>query len=146
MQPASTDEAMRSRLGAAPDDFLVVHSGNMGAKQDLLNVVDAASGLSRVRLDRGERTGPRRQSAHSAGLAHPNGHCQVAHRRAATLHWLALPTSHQCVANASRLRLHDQFNWGGCSELIKYSRRKVLGGESTTNAPSKPARATPSRA
>jgi glycosyltransferase involved in cell wall biosynthesis len=34
---------MRQRLGAGKDDFLLVHTGNMGAKQDLLNVVAAAS-------------------------------------------------------------------------------------------------------
>jgi glycosyltransferase involved in cell wall biosynthesis len=46
VQPPPADEAMRSRLGASPGDFLVVHSGNMGAKQDLLNVVDAAAALN----------------------------------------------------------------------------------------------------
>jgi glycosyltransferase involved in cell wall biosynthesis len=37
---------MRQRLGAGPGDFLVVYAGNMGAKQDLLNVVAAANLLS----------------------------------------------------------------------------------------------------
>jgi colanic acid biosynthesis glycosyl transferase WcaI len=39
------DQEMRDRLGAQPGDFLVVHSGNMGVKQDLLNVVEAAARL-----------------------------------------------------------------------------------------------------
>jgi colanic acid biosynthesis glycosyl transferase WcaI len=42
IRPAPPDQAMRSRLGAGPGDFLVVHTGSMGAKQDLLNVVAAA--------------------------------------------------------------------------------------------------------
>jgi glycosyltransferase involved in cell wall biosynthesis len=42
IKPAQRNEEMRRRLGAYPDDFLVVHTGNMGAKQDLLNVVAAA--------------------------------------------------------------------------------------------------------
>jgi colanic acid biosynthesis glycosyl transferase WcaI len=46
IRPTVRDRNMRFRLGAGPDDFLVVHSGNMGAKQDLLNVVAAAAILS----------------------------------------------------------------------------------------------------
>lgn len=45
-QPLQTDLEVRHRLGATKDDFLVLHSGNMGAKQDLSNVV-AAAGLLR---------------------------------------------------------------------------------------------------
>jgi glycosyltransferase involved in cell wall biosynthesis len=47
IRPDTPDREMRTRLGAGPDDFLVVHTGNMGAKQDLLNVVAAASILNR---------------------------------------------------------------------------------------------------
>ena len=36
----------RERLGWALDDFVVIHTGNMGAKQDLENVVRAADALS----------------------------------------------------------------------------------------------------
>jgi glycosyltransferase involved in cell wall biosynthesis len=43
IKPMQPNQEMRSRLGASPDDFLVVHTGNMGAKQDLLNVVAAAA-------------------------------------------------------------------------------------------------------
>jgi colanic acid biosynthesis glycosyl transferase WcaI len=39
---AAPDQETRRRLGAGPGDFLVAHTGNMGAKQDLLNVVAAA--------------------------------------------------------------------------------------------------------
>jgi glycosyltransferase involved in cell wall biosynthesis len=46
IRPAAPDAEMRSRLGAGPEDFLIVHTGNMGAKQDLLNVVAAASILN----------------------------------------------------------------------------------------------------
>jgi glycosyltransferase involved in cell wall biosynthesis len=46
IKPARQDQAMRNRLGAGPGDFLVVYTGNMGAKQDLLNVVAAANMLS----------------------------------------------------------------------------------------------------
>lgn len=43
IRPSGQDPAIRDRLGAGPDDFLVVYTGNMGAKQDLLNVVAAAN-------------------------------------------------------------------------------------------------------
>jgi glycosyltransferase involved in cell wall biosynthesis len=36
----------RSRFGWASDDFVVIHTGNMGAKQDLENVVRAADALN----------------------------------------------------------------------------------------------------
>ncbi len=36
----------RSRFGWAPDDFVVIHTGNMGAKQDLENVVRASDALA----------------------------------------------------------------------------------------------------
>jgi glycosyltransferase involved in cell wall biosynthesis len=39
----TANEEMRIRLGAYGQDFLVVYTGNMGAKQDLLNVVSAAA-------------------------------------------------------------------------------------------------------
>jgi colanic acid biosynthesis glycosyl transferase WcaI len=45
IRPARQDQAVRNRLGAGPGDFLVVYAGNMGAKQDLLNVVAAANVL-----------------------------------------------------------------------------------------------------
>jgi glycosyltransferase involved in cell wall biosynthesis len=35
----------RRKLGWATDDFVVIHTGNMGAKQDLENVVRAADAL-----------------------------------------------------------------------------------------------------
>jgi glycosyltransferase involved in cell wall biosynthesis len=43
----------RSRFGWSADDFIVIHTGNMGAKQDLENVVKAASELradSRIKI------------------------------------------------------------------------------------------------
>ena len=46
-------EQARSRFGWAEDEFVVVHTGNMGAKQDLENVVGAArelSGNSRIKI------------------------------------------------------------------------------------------------
>jgi colanic acid biosynthesis glycosyl transferase WcaI len=45
IKPGGRDQRMRERLGAGPGDFLVVYTGNMGAKQDLLNVVVAANKL-----------------------------------------------------------------------------------------------------
>jgi glycosyltransferase involved in cell wall biosynthesis len=36
----------RSKFGWLPDDFVVIHTGNMGAKQDLENVVRAANSLN----------------------------------------------------------------------------------------------------
>jgi glycosyltransferase involved in cell wall biosynthesis len=42
IRPERPNQDMRRRLGAGPGDFLVVHTGNMGAKQDLLNVISAA--------------------------------------------------------------------------------------------------------
>ena len=38
--------AARSKFGWLPDDFVVIHTGNMGAKQDLENVVRAANSLN----------------------------------------------------------------------------------------------------
>jgi glycosyltransferase involved in cell wall biosynthesis len=46
-------EQARSRFGWVTDDFVVVHTGNMGAKQDLENVVRAAqslNGYSRIKI------------------------------------------------------------------------------------------------
>ncbi|CAN2242222.1 glycosyltransferase family 4 protein [Candidatus Planktophila dulcis] len=43
----------RSRFGWAADDFVVIHTGNMGAKQDLENVVraaDAVNGFSKIKI------------------------------------------------------------------------------------------------
>lgn len=43
----------RSRFGWAADDFVVIHTGNMGAKQDLENVVraaDALHGFSKIKI------------------------------------------------------------------------------------------------
>ncbi|BBY28620.1 glycosyltransferase WbuB [Mycolicibacterium sediminis] len=40
--PSTDVAALRSRLGWSPDDCIVLHSGNMGVKQGLENVVDAA--------------------------------------------------------------------------------------------------------
>jgi len=46
-------EQARSRFGWALDDFVVIHTGNMGAKQDLENVVRAADtvkGFSKIKI------------------------------------------------------------------------------------------------
>ena len=43
----------RSRFGWASDDFVVIHTGNMGAKQDLENIVraaDAVNGFSKIKI------------------------------------------------------------------------------------------------
>ncbi|MCX6454843.1 MAG: glycosyltransferase family 4 protein [Actinobacteria bacterium] len=43
----------RSRFGWAADDFVIIHTGNMGAKQDLENVVraaDALNGFSKIKI------------------------------------------------------------------------------------------------
>jgi glycosyltransferase involved in cell wall biosynthesis len=43
----------RSQFGWASDDFVVIHTGNMGAKQDLENVVraaDALNGFSKIKI------------------------------------------------------------------------------------------------
>ena len=43
----------RSHFGWASDDFVVIHTGNMGAKQDLENVVraaDALNGFSKIKI------------------------------------------------------------------------------------------------
>ncbi|HML51674.1 MAG TPA: glycosyltransferase family 4 protein [Propionicimonas sp.] len=52
--PGRRDEALRTRLGWAPQDVIVLHAGNMGAKQNLENVVNAsqvaAQSGSRVRF------------------------------------------------------------------------------------------------
>ena len=45
--------SVRSRFGWASDDFVVIHTGNMGAKQDLENVVraaDALNGFSKIKI------------------------------------------------------------------------------------------------
>jgi colanic acid biosynthesis glycosyl transferase WcaI len=43
IRPVKSDHEIRLRLGAARGDFLIVYAGNMGAKQDLRNVVSAAA-------------------------------------------------------------------------------------------------------
>jgi glycosyltransferase involved in cell wall biosynthesis len=46
-------EQARTRFGWVTDDFVVVHTGNMGAKQDLENVIRAAqslNGYSRIKI------------------------------------------------------------------------------------------------
>ncbi|WP_231497179.1 glycosyltransferase [Arthrobacter sp. MA-N2] len=52
--PTSGLHAFRTRMGWSPDDVVVLHAGNMGKKQGLENVVDAAAlaatGESRVRF------------------------------------------------------------------------------------------------
>lgn len=53
VHPQHASRSMRARLGAGDDDFLVVHAGNMGKKQALQYVVDAAGSLpidSRVHI------------------------------------------------------------------------------------------------
>ena len=53
LRPQKPSRAMRARLGAAADDFLVVHAGNMGQKQALQHVVHAAGSFaadSRVQI------------------------------------------------------------------------------------------------
>lgn len=42
IHPGPPDPETRRRLGAGHDDFLLVHAGTMGAKQDLMNVLAAA--------------------------------------------------------------------------------------------------------
>ncbi len=43
VEPTETREQTRDRLGWAADDFVCLHGGNMGLKQGLDNVLDAAS-------------------------------------------------------------------------------------------------------
>jgi len=47
--PGRRDEALRTRLGWAPQDVIVLHAGNMGAKQNLENVVNASQVAARSR-------------------------------------------------------------------------------------------------
>jgi glycosyltransferase involved in cell wall biosynthesis len=44
--PTETRDAVRARLGWGADEFVVLHGGNMGHKQGLGNVIDAAAALS----------------------------------------------------------------------------------------------------
>jgi colanic acid biosynthesis glycosyl transferase WcaI len=44
--PQRPSPSMRARLGARDDDFLVLHAGNMGQKQALRHVVEAAGSFS----------------------------------------------------------------------------------------------------
>lgn len=46
LSPQRPSPSMRARLGASDDDFLVLHAGNMGQKQALQHVVDAAGSFS----------------------------------------------------------------------------------------------------
>ncbi|WP_411721362.1 glycosyltransferase [Mycetocola sp.] len=72
----SRDDTMRGQLGWGPDDIIVLHAGNMGAKQGLLNVVRA----SQLAEERGSRVrfvllgdGNTRKSLEAAG---PNSRLQ----------------------------------------------------------------------
>jgi colanic acid biosynthesis glycosyl transferase WcaI len=46
LRPEEPSRSMRARLGARDEDFLVLHAGNMGQKQALQHVVDAAGPFS----------------------------------------------------------------------------------------------------
>ncbi len=46
VRPLPPEPALRRQLGAAPGDFLVVHTGNMGEKQGLASAVAAARGVN----------------------------------------------------------------------------------------------------
>jgi colanic acid biosynthesis glycosyl transferase WcaI len=53
LHPLHPSQSMRARLGAGSEDFLVLHAGNMGGKQALQHVIDAAGSFSddsRVRI------------------------------------------------------------------------------------------------
>jgi len=53
LRPQKPLASMRARLGAGADDFLIIHAGNMGQKQALQHVVDAAASFpdnSRARV------------------------------------------------------------------------------------------------
>jgi glycosyltransferase involved in cell wall biosynthesis len=87
IRPTRQDPEMRSRLGAAPDDFLVVHTGNMGAKQDLLNVVSAATILSnQARHIKIALVGDGQERASIAG--------EIARRQLGNIRLLPLQASH----------------------------------------------------
>jgi len=53
-EPTESEQQTRSRFGWAPDDFVCVHGGNMGHKQGLDNLLDAAGlmngGRARIAL------------------------------------------------------------------------------------------------
>ena len=46
IQPMTPSHQIRAELGAEPNDFLIVYSGNFGAKQDLRTLVAAAAAAS----------------------------------------------------------------------------------------------------
>src|SRR5205823_1318159 len=48
MRPVDPDPKLREVLGARNGEFLALHTGNMGEKQGLLNVIDATSHLHDV--------------------------------------------------------------------------------------------------
>jgi colanic acid biosynthesis glycosyl transferase WcaI len=50
VHPQETREETRVRLGWPPDELVCLHGGNMGQKQDLGNILDAAALLNRERI------------------------------------------------------------------------------------------------
>jgi colanic acid biosynthesis glycosyl transferase WcaI len=50
VEPEETREQTRARLGWAPDELVCVHGGNMGQKQGLGNILDAAALLDGERI------------------------------------------------------------------------------------------------
>jgi len=54
-QPREEPASVRTDLGWRPDEFVVLHAGNMGLKQDLGNVIDAARTLEGRNLEGGNR-------------------------------------------------------------------------------------------
>ncbi|MFD1212058.1 glycosyltransferase family 4 protein [Arthrobacter sp. GCM10027362] len=73
--PATDRDALRRKLGWQPDDIIVLHAGNMGVKQGLENVVEAARGASgrksKVRfILLGD--GNQREKLHALGAGIPN--------------------------------------------------------------------------
>lgn len=75
LRPDDRDEALRSELGVARDELLVLYSGNMGVMHDLDPALDAAAALrdSRVRFYF-VGDGPRRKALERRAKAEGLGH------------------------------------------------------------------------
>jgi glycosyltransferase involved in cell wall biosynthesis len=72
-EPDETRAEARLRLGWDDDDFVALHSGNIGRKQGLDNVVDAAAHAPDIRfVIAGEGNDRARLEAHARTLALPN--------------------------------------------------------------------------
>ncbi len=103
VRPLAPDPELRSFAGAGPEDFLVLHTGNMGDKQGLASAVLAAADL--------DGDVPLRLTLVGDGMDRPNLEALAAERAAATVRFLPLQSQAafaRLLASADALLLNQR--------------------------------------